>query len=272
MTTPASPMGQPLLSTTAYLEALARDSGEIAAAAYEAGPGAPVPSCPGWTVADLVVHLGNVQRWAAAMVSTLALDRIDRSAMNEEPSADALLPWFEAASARLVETLAAADPSAPIWTFTPDHTVRFWFRRQAQEAAVHRWDAEHALGRRAPIDAELAADGVAEWLDLTTVRAAAKLVGRGETVHLHCTDTGRMGTESTGSASTGHTGTNAGEWLVSLTPDGPTVDPIHAKGDVAARGTASDLDLFLWGRVDADALEVFGDAGLLERFRDAGFA
>jgi len=269
MTTPALPMSQPLLSTGAYLEAIARASGEIAAAVRDGGRDAPVPSCPGWTVADLVVHLGNVQRWATAMVSTLAPDRIDRSAMNEEPSADALLPWFETASAGLVDALAAADPSTPIWTFTPDHTVRFWFRRQAQEAAVHRWDVDRALGRRAPIDAELATDGVAEWLNLTAVRAAAELAGRGETVHLHCTDVGSMGTERSGSASTG---TNVGEWLVSLTPDGPTVDPIHAKGDVAARGTASDLDLFLWGRVDADALEVFGDAGLLERFRDAGFA
>ena len=260
-------MRRPLLTTTAYLEAIVRDSAEIVAAARDGARDAPVPSCPGWSVADLVVHLGNVQRWAAAMVSTLALERIDRSAMNEEPSADARLPWFEAASALLVKTLAAADPSAPVWTFTPDHTVRFWFRRQAHEAAVHRWDAEHALGRRAPIDAALATDGIAEWLDLSTARAAARLVGRGETVHLHCTDT-----ESTDGTGIDDTGPNAGEWLVSLTPDGPTVDPVHAKGDVAARGTASDLDLFLWGRVDADALEVFGDAGLLERFRVAGFA
>ena len=43
----------------------------------------------------------------------------------------------------------------------------------------------------------------------------------------------------------------------------------HAKGDVAARGTASDLLLFLWGRVPATALEVFGDAALLDRFRSA---
>ena len=42
----------------------------------------------------------------------------------------------------------------------------------------------------------------------------------------------------------------------------------HAKGDVAARGTASDLLLFLWGRVPATALEVFGDAELLDRFQD----
>ena len=36
--------------------------------------------------------------------------------------------------------------------------------------------------------------------------------------------------------------------------------PEHAKGDVAARGHRVRLLLFLWGRVPADALEVFGDA------------
>ena len=54
-------------------------------------------------------------------------------------------------------------------------------------------------------------------------------------MHLHCTDV-------------------AGEWLVTFTAEGPEVEPVHAKGEVAARGTASDLDLYLWGRVDADVV------------------
>jgi len=32
------------------------------------------------------------------------------------------------------------------------------------------------------------------------------------------------------------------------------------------RGTASDLLLFLWGRIPASQLEVFGDAALLNRY------
>jgi hypothetical protein len=39
-------------------------------------------------------------------------------------------------------------------------------------------------------------------------------------------------------------------------------------GDVAARGSASDLLRFLWGRGAVDQLEVFGDAAALARFRD----
>jgi MDMPI C-terminal domain len=70
------------------------------------------------------------------------------------------------------------------------------------------------------------------------------------TIHLHCTDV-------------------AGEWLVRRSPDGLDIERAHAKGDVAARATASDLDLYLHGRVPVDALELFGDPELLEGLRTA---
>jgi hypothetical protein len=41
-----------------------------------------------------------------------------------------------------------------------------------------------------------------------------------------------------------------------------------AKGDRAARGTAADLTLYLWGRGPASRIETFGDAALLTRFRE----
>lgn len=230
----------------------------MADAAERAGLDARVPSCPDWTVADLVEHVGNVQRWAALTVRTLPTERIDRTAMSESPAAGELLTWFRAASHDLVESLRAADPATPVWTFLPDGTVAFWFRRQAQEVAVHRWDAERASpDAPAPLERNLAADGIGEWLALN-LRGRTQRTGGGETVHLHCIDLDE------------HAAGTTGEWLVTLAPDGATVETRHAKGDVAARGTASDLDLFLWGRVDADVLDVFGDAALLERFRRPG--
>ena len=57
-----------------------------------------------------------------------------------------------------------------------------------------------------------------------------------------------------------------GEWLVRLDTDACTFTREHAKGDVA-RAAASDLLLYFYGRADADRLDVFGDASLLERFR-----
>ena len=60
------------------------------------------------------------------------------------------------------------------------------------------------------------------------------MIGNGETLHFHRTD-------------------GDGEWLVRLTPDGPEVERAHAKGDVAVRGSASDLLLARAGRVGLDA-------------------
>jgi uncharacterized protein (TIGR03083 family) len=150
----------------------------------------------------------------------------------------------------LVAVLAATDPSTPMWAGTDRREVSFWARRQAHEVAVHRWDAQSAAGSPEPIEAPVAADGIDEFLGLLPYWRGEPLRGDGETVHVHCTDV-------------------AGEWLVRLTPAGPYVAREHAKGDVAARGSASDLALFLRRRVGADALDVFGDAALLERFRDA---
>ena len=54
-----------------------------------------------------------------------------------------------------------------------------------------------------------------------------------------------------------------GEWLLT-TVDGELVATFeHARGDAAARGTASDLLLYLWGR-GRTTLECFGDEALLD--------
>src|SRR5690349_20973843 len=50
---------------SAYVE---RGGGLLARAAGVAGEGAGVPTCPGWTVGDLVRHTGTFHRWAARIV------------------------------------------------------------------------------------------------------------------------------------------------------------------------------------------------------------
>ena len=126
----------------------------------------------------------------------------------------------------------------------------FWARRQANETAVHRWDAQRAAGAVEPVEHTLAVDGIDEFFGLIPFwRRESNVRGVGETIHLHCTD-------------------GAGEWLVRLAADAVIVTREHAKGDVAARGSASDLLLFLYGRVGPSALEVFGDASLLDRWQE----
>ena len=115
----------------------------------------------------------------------------------------------------------------------------------AHENAIHRWDVENAVGEAAPIDGDLARDGVNEILDVAwRYQSRGPVTGYpSSTLHLHCTD-------------------GEGEWLLSSEDDRLVVAREHAKGDVAARGTASDLVLLVWGRRLA-GIEVFGDeAGL----------
>jgi uncharacterized protein (TIGR03083 family) len=231
-----------------HLDAITRESTALADAAERAGLDAFVPSCPGWTVADLVAHIGEVQQWARITVEQRATERISRRTLPSAPSGPALVTWFREQAPALVVALAATDPATPVWSWSADNTAHFWFRRQASEAAVHRWDAELASGTQHAIEPALAADGIDECL--ATFLDGDAAVGTGETVHLHCVDAD-------------------GEWVVTLTERGPTIERAHAKSDVAARGAASDLDLFLWGRVEASVLDVFGDPELLDRFRSA---
>ena len=240
------------MKPTGYLDAVQREAAAFAAAA-RAGVGARVPTCPDWSVGELTVHLGTIHRWVAETVRTCATERV--KGRDERWAIDAsrpdLVEWYEESARELQGVLAAADPSAPVWTFAPDGTVRFWYRRQAVETAIHRWDAENAHGSAGQIDGDLAAAGVEEYLAGfgATLRSMSTAEGRGESFHFHATDT-------------------PCEWLVTFEGDGMHVEPGHAKGDVAVRGKASLLLLFLWHRIGSDRLEVFGDDELLGRWFD----
>jgi uncharacterized protein (TIGR03083 family) len=232
-----------------HIEALEREASAFAAAARQAGPEAPIPSCPDWTMRELVRHGGSALRWAHAVLVTrepVGGDGVDRQIPND---VDAYPDWLEASAALLAAELRAESPDAEIWAWGADHHVRFWARRMAHETLIHRYDAQLAAGNPEPLDGALAVDGIDEWVENAPFHpglAAAR--GTGETLHAHATD-------------------REGEWLFLLGPDGLEVRREHAKGDVAARGSASDLALLLQGRVEPGAVEVFGDAAVLDRWQ-----
>jgi uncharacterized protein (TIGR03083 family) len=234
----------------AHVDAIRREGDAMAVAARAAGIDAPVPSCPEWTVTDLLGHLGRIHRWVAGLLVIRAEARGDHWSESAPPPPEELLDWFAEGVPMLADALTEAGPDAELWTWTPDKSAAFWARRQANETAVHRYDAQLTAGTTQPIVRELAVDGINEFFDLIPFWPWAERVrGNGETLHLHCTD-------------------GDGEWLAQLNPDGLVVTREHAKGDVAARGSASDLVLFLYGRVPAEQLDVFGDATLLTRWRE----
>jgi uncharacterized protein (TIGR03083 family) len=239
--------GRGTMQHDAYCEAIRREGHALGVGAGQAGIDAPVPSCPEWTVADLLSHVGRIHRWITGIVTDRRETIQDHWSHAEPPPSDQRLEWFTAGVDPLADALLSAGPDVEMWTWTDDHSSGFWARRQANETAVHRWDAELAAGAPAPLERSLAVDGIDEFLMLLpTWRGVEALRGVTGTLHLHCTDAD-------------------GEWLARL-GDSIEVTREHAKGDVAARGAASDLMLLIMDRVDLSAIDVFGDRELLQTF------
>lgn len=231
-----------MLEPTEYLDFLRTDLDTVSATPPEA-LGATVAACPEWTVADLLGHHEGVLRFATAQLRAAPGSEI---VPFDPPSEDVdRIAAFSAAADRLYEELLVVDPAEHRPNWAGDASASFWFRRMAQEAAIHRWDAQAAHTTADPIHATLAADGVDELADIFFPHAKRRgITGDGETVHLHATDD--------------ELADGAGEWMFTFTAEGVDVERTHGKGDMAVRGTASDLLLFVWNRRPIE-VDTFGD-------------
>jgi uncharacterized protein (TIGR03083 family) len=234
------------MDASAHLDHLRANVADLAAAA-RLGTSAPVPSCPDWRVEDLVEHVGRVHRWVVRSFDADPTTRVPFVVDGDPEPGDDIVAWYDDRAAELVQRFEALDLDQVVATFIGAQPVRWWARRQAHETAVHRWDSQLAHGVTEPVDASLASDGVDEYLMTFLPRWKGKLGHVGGSIHLHCTDVD-------------------GEWFVRLDDEVPVVERVHAKGDVAARGPASDLLLLIWGRVPASQLDVVGDDGVLARW------
>lgn len=225
-----------------YLSALESD-GEALARAAETDLDADVPGCPGWNLEELVWHTGGVY-WFWGSIAGGRLQDPGRVERPKRPSRDELLDWYRTTHARLVDALRSGEPTADVWTWTAEHSLAWIRRRMAHETAVHAWDARSAVETPSPIERDLAVDGIDEFLEFFVTNSAdVGDVG----VHLHATDAD-------------------GEWLAVVRDGKLDVRHEHAKGDVAVRGTASNLLLLLWGRIPEADVEVHGDRAALFRF------
>ena len=230
-----------------YLSHLRRDTERLASVIGGVDLSAPVTTCPGWDVRRLVVHVGNVHRWAT-QAATSAAQPPSRPA-DPEPDVD-LGDWLRSGVDSLVQALSPLSPDQPTWhPFPTEQVAGVWPRRMAHETAIHRVDAELATQQASvesadAVDASLASDGIDEYFTVM-VAGAAQRRGRqlpASTLHVHCTDV-------------------HGEWLVWAKGSSVTVQREHAKGDVALRGPASSLLLGLWGRSwPPSGIEILGDA------------
>ncbi|WP_068165661.1 maleylpyruvate isomerase family mycothiol-dependent enzyme [Rhodococcus phenolicus] len=212
----------------------------------------PVPTCPGWTVERLIGHVGRVHRRAASWLTTGG----GSARIEQPPAAEHLPDWVRCGLDDLLAAQDALDPGRTVATWSGPRPPSFWIRRMAIETALHRVDGELAVSAATAIDTPLAVDGVDELFEVVLPpRGTGDLRRGGETLHLHATDPDLA--------------EGVGEWLIGLGAETLTVEHAHAKGDVAVRGSASDLLLLLWNRLDSAGFEVFGDRAILERWRSA---
>ncbi|GGS21917.1 maleylpyruvate isomerase family mycothiol-dependent enzyme [Actinokineospora fastidiosa] len=219
----------------AYIDQIRLHCAAMRAAAEKAGPDAPVPTCPDWTVRDLIAHVAGLQAWLE-----VSLPLPPEGPAPDEPRVPSdwaeLLDWWDERVRNVTAGLAATAPTTRTWSFVPGFGADAgWFaRRQAHETAIHRLDAEHAAAETVPsllFDPEFAADGIAELFELLPPAPA----DRSGTILLHAADAGRA-------------------WLVTLSETEPLrvddtpAEPDALYADARVVGTADAVYRAVWGR------------------------
>ncbi len=206
--------------------ALANLSAQMAAVS-EQDLTAAVQHCPGWSVSDLVVHIGDVQWFWSEILQNRVTDRSQIDVSKRETIHPDPVGRFRAESARLVSAFTDLADDTHIWTwFDPMQHVGFARRRQVVEVAVHGWDASNAVGAPVPIPHDVAVLGLAEFVEVMCqdIREDAPAP---RPIQLLCTD---------------------GSWTGLLFGSDGEADVTP----LSLTGTASDLLLSLWGRKVVD--------------------
>lgn len=238
------------MTPDAFLAHLRRDAERMA----ELAPGGldnPVPACPGWTVEEALVHTGSVYSHKVACMrlpgGPQQQEDWDHGPAEGQPPAE----WFRERLTELVDELTSRGADAPSVTWhDEDQTVGFWFRRMAQETAVHRVDVESGFDAVSPVPDDLAVDGIDEVLDLF-LRYQNDDVGP---------DGPGRGTVAV------RTGDHI--WRQTLTADEAQLSREPGPADAVVSGEPSELLLWLWGRRPDSAVQREGDEELLGAFRE----
>ncbi|MFF4751753.1 maleylpyruvate isomerase family mycothiol-dependent enzyme [Streptomyces sp. NPDC002514] len=225
---------------------------------------ATVPTCPDWSLEDLLRHLGGALRWVEVLVRTRAQENIPAERVphagrpEARGDAAALDAWLAETGRLLVDTLREAGPDTKVWTWAGIRDAGFWARRMTHEITIHRADAALAAGLPYDVAPDVAADAIDEWLQIIELvqrsglrKEAGELRGPGRSIHLHATDTPPE--------------LNA-EWFVELTDEGVAWRRGHEKATVALRGPLTSVLLAFYTRIPPTGpeLEVIGEREVLD--------
>jgi uncharacterized protein (TIGR03083 family) len=225
------------------------DEGKTLTAALDGDPATPVPSCPGWSITDLAAHVGSYHRWAADLLQDTSQQPRAPYSLRPEPDVT-LAEWYRASLDLLLKAIDSTDPETPMWTVTIDQKAGAWFRRQAHDLTVHRWDAQDARGNAQRIPTEHATDFIDELFEATLPYTLPFLRRAVPTVSLALRSAD-------------------GTYYRHL--DGATGQPHLSRdphpADAVLTGTPSDLLLTLWRRANSTTLT--GDPAALAAWQQA---
>lgn len=254
--------GAAMLPTVSYyIESVASEGEKFAQVAGNGGFDIPIAACPGWTMRDLVRHLGEIHLWAAANVAfprprwlhvpelpDLACFWPELAA--DWPTDDELLAWYVATHANLVDVLQSAPLDVEAFSFLPAPTpLIMWARRQASEIAVHRFDAEQARGMRSSFGPAFAADMLDELLSGFAPQYLGDGAGVTRVLRIVATDVDE-------------------QWWVTMMPTRTSTSRCSSEADLTIAATAANLYLTLWNRMSGEPLAADGNEAVLEEWRN----
>jgi uncharacterized protein (TIGR03083 family) len=240
-----------------YCDLVEAEGARFLTAATKNDPAARVPSCPDWTVAELVEHMGDVHRWAGEHVARMSQVRLRSADLDlDGPSGPQdYARWLRTGIDDLVRKLRAGDPDAEVWGWGADKHVRFWSRRMLHETTIHRTDLEITAGTEPDIDPTVAVDGIDELFEnLPHARRfrpeVMALRGNGESISFRGTDVDQT-------------------WTIRLVDDGFEWHRGEADAQVRVAAPVAPLLLFIYRRETEASrrISIEGDRDLLEFWR-----
>ncbi|WP_433712368.1 maleylpyruvate isomerase family mycothiol-dependent enzyme [Nocardia sp. CA-084685] len=247
------------LDTTALRKAFLDETDQLADLYRSADPKTPIPTCPDWTLSNLIAHVGGGNRWAAAMIANRATEFLEFQQVPDyrrPRDLDEVDGWLRAGARAVIDNIDTVGSDVLVWTpFGSPRPAEWWVRRRLHEATAHRADALLALNHEVAIASELGADGLSEFLEIVELGPRFETpLDEGASLRLHATDTDDT-------------------WTVLRSGDTITTTDNQTPASLTVHGTAVDLYLLLLRRLPADSptLATSGDlevlATWLERIR-----
>jgi uncharacterized protein (TIGR03083 family) len=248
-----------------YIGFVASEGDQFATAADKGELTVGIAACEGWDMRSLVRHLGLIHLWAAGTVVAAQDDWLDSMDIPDMarywpelasswPDDTELISWYSATKDNLIRVLESAPADHQCFSFLPAPTpVTMWSRRQASEIAIHRFDAENARGIPSHFEPEFAADMLDELLSGFAVRPRhqkATKIESEQVLHVHADDVDQ-------------------HWYLTIGPHTTETAREGGDADLTVTATAADLYLHMWNRTGDSTVELTGDAGVMDIWRES---